>query len=236
MKDILLVTCTRLSEDEFWKSSKLAPYIKMQLKASNIYDAHIVSNNTDGIGKCYNRFITEENKDKYILFVHDDIEIYNIDLKVKVNAALSQFDIIGLAGNSIHNPQQSPATWQTGTIDNAMSRSGQVAHEHEFKIKQNNQLTKKLLTTMNFFGPTNIGAKVIDGVFIGVNVEKILERDHKFDEQFDFHFYDLDFSYGATKKGLKVGTWDIYIKHYSHGNYNSDGWRNNEIKYKNKWK
>jgi hypothetical protein len=226
-----------LGEAEFKSKSRLWPYLEAQSRFGNIRRYHIFYENKQGLGRCYNTFLTKEFQEWVVVFVHDDIEIYNIDLAYKLNSACSRFDIVGLAGSSEHNPIQSPVTWWGGDLKKRSAvRFGQVAHEHSYPIEINGRKLCAELTTMNAFGPCNVPVKVIDGVFIAVNVENCVRYHHLFDEQFDFHFYDLDFSYSAHKKGMLVGVWDIFVKHYSHGDYHSSRWRHNERKYIEKWR
>lgn len=84
---------------------------------------------------------------------------------------------------------------------------------------------------MNFFTPfncvswvTNFGvspakATLIDGVLLGVNVEKVLDKKVTFDEQNPsrFHFYDLLFCVDSKRKGLSLGVFPFNIFHKSHG-------------------
>lgn len=56
---------------------------------------------------------------------------------------------------------------------------------------------------------------VIDGLFIGIDLRKI--GDVRFDEQFTFHFYDLDFCLSAAAAGLSIGVTNIHLQHESVG-------------------
>ena len=57
--------------------------------------------------------------------------------------------------------------------------------------------------------------RIIDAVASGL----------RFDEQFDFHFYDLDFCRQAELKGMTMGTWPISVVHESGGAYGKPAWR-----------
>jgi GT2 family glycosyltransferase len=57
-----------------------------------------------------------------------------------------------------------------------------------------------------------------------------------FDEQFDFHFYDMDFCRSARAAGLVLGCCAIAITHASVGpGLGKPDWRQNYMKYLQKW-
>jgi GT2 family glycosyltransferase len=57
----------------------------------------------------------------------------------------------------------------------------------------------------------------------------------KFDERFDFHFYDMDFCRGAEKAGLRIGTWPIAVTHASGALFGTPAWRSALQVYLDKW-
>ena len=57
----------------------------------------------------------------------------------------------------------------------------------------------------------------------------------RFDPQFKFHFYDLDFCRSCEKAGLSMGTWPIDIMHASGGVFRSDAWNEARELYFRKW-
>ena len=77
--------------------------------------------------------------------------------------------------------------------------------------------------------------QLLDGVLIAARVSSLLDAGVRFDERFDFHFYDLDFSRQANAAGLAVGTWQISATHVSVGNYKTDGWIRGREVYRDKW-
>jgi hypothetical protein len=92
--------------------------------------------------------------------------------------------------------------------------------------KQNNQLSASGIVTHYFgnnvwttacYGQVPSQTVTLDGLFIAVDAKKCLERDVWFDEDFDFHFYDLSFSLRAVEKGLKIGTYPIFVVHHGLG-------------------
>lgn len=148
------------------------------------------------------------NKNKILVFLHDDCIPEDLFIHEKLNEAIQQFDIIGLAGIQAPITIKQPLLWHLMGTSNQYS--GAVAH---FTNDDNNQ------RFMTAFGVTPKRCIIVDGVFLAINVEKILEKGVKFDEECPakFHFYDINFCLDANKAGLKIGTWPIWISHKSHG-------------------
>jgi GT2 family glycosyltransferase len=63
------------------------------------------------------------------------------------------------------------------------------------------------ITWTTVFGQTPARALVIDGLFIAVNVDALLSTGTRFDEDFDFHHYDISFCLQANKNKLKIGVY-----------------------------
>jgi GT2 family glycosyltransferase len=164
--------------------------------------------NTDALAKVYNRFICEENRDKIIVFCHDDCIIEDLFLKEKLNQAMQTYDIVGLAGIKDPITIKKPALWHL--MGDRSQYSGAVAH---FTGTDDNE------RFMTPFGTTPSRVIMLDGVFLAVNVEKCLETGVKFDESNParFHYYDIDFCLNANKAGLKLTTYPIFCSHRSHG-------------------
>src|SRR6185437_6852230 len=57
----------------------------------------------------------------------------------------------------------------------------------------------------------------------------------RFDEQFDFHFYDLDLCRQAERAGVSMGTCAVSLIHESKGNFGGDDWRRGYEHYLAKW-
>lgn len=166
-------------------------------------EGYIKTNNTTGLPTLYNKELERsDNKDKILVFAHDDLFIQDGFLHEKLNEAMEQFDIIGLAGIKAPIEIKSPAAWHL--MGKPEQYSGAVAH-----YKPNDAVNQ----WMTSFGPTPERVILIDGVFIAVNVEKVLNAGVRFDEDFAFHHYDLPFCLAANQKKLKIGTWPIYTTH-----------------------
>jgi GT2 family glycosyltransferase len=90
-------------------------------------------------------------------------------------------------------------------------------------------------TELNKFGPWPADCELLDGVFMAARVAMLRRTGLRFDERFDFHFYDLDFSRAARQCGLKIGTWPIHVLHASKGNLQDPRWKANLERYTGKW-
>jgi hypothetical protein len=216
MKKVLLVSATQKTEEEFWEDSPLGISAKRHIECDNIDEVIIVSENKKGLCEVYNQFLVDDYKDHIILFAHDDIIIQEINLKIKLNDAIQFYDIVGIAGTAEFGLKP-PVVWHNSPRE---KWSGAVSHPLNDKQTQ-----------VNAYGASPKRCMVVDGLFIAVNAEKVLESGVKWDEQFMFHFYDLSFCVDAHMAGLTIGTWDIPCTHFSHGNYNSDAWRDGQDKF-----
>lgn len=219
MKKVLLVSATQKDEASFWTDTALGKSAKRQQECKNIDDIQIVYSNSKGLCEVYNQFLTDEYKDYIIIFAHDDIVIQEIDLKLKLNDAIQSYDIVGVAGTSKFS-LKSPVVWHNSPRE---TWSGAVAHPQKDGVY------------VNSFGIFPKRCMVVDGLFIAVNAEKVLESGVKWDERFTFHFYDLSFCVDSHLAGLEIGTWDIPLTHFSHGDYNNETWRDGEVKFIEKY-
>ncbi len=70
----------------------------------------------------------------------------------------------------------------------------------------------------------------MDGLFLALNKNAIIDKGVLFDPQFHFHHYDIDFCIQANKAGLKMSTIPLHVTHQSGGlNSTSDKvWKNSE--------
>ena len=232
-KPIKLVTATRnsiitksriwnvirkLEKTEEWATLPPDGFPRFPFIAKDITD------NTKGLPEVYNKFITPENKDYILLFVHDDVDIIDLNLLKNLREGLTEYDIIGLAG--VNGPIQlkSPSGWHL--MGQREQMSGSVYH----RDKNTNQIWS------TSFGPMPKRVLLIDGLFMAINTEKILAAGVKFDEQFKFHHYDIDFCLSANKAGLKIGTWPIPVIHDGLGtSMLTDEWKISDKLFLKKW-
>lgn len=193
------------------------PFIQIRLSASN----------KSGLPAIYNKAIDESKDDPSILlFVHDDVYICDFFWFNQIINGLSRFDIIGLAGNKRRVSKQ--PSWafidNKFTWDSSENLSGLVGHGTgipDYKL--------------SIFGQPCQEVKLLDGLFIACYSKTLLSNNIRFDECFDFHFYDLDFCRQAEKKGLKMGTWSVSVVHESDGAFGNYAWKKGYSRYLKKW-
>lgn len=212
-----IVSATTHNADSFKSKSQLSLFLDKN-NLNNI--SNILYNNKDGLPKVYNSFITEENRGKKIIFIHDDVLIEDIFLFEKLDLAFEKYDIVGLAGSKRCKLDSPFPAWHLMCDKNDMV--GEVAHSKD----------KKVWTTC--FGETDSRALILDGLFFAVDVSKLLDTGTKFDENFEFHHYDISFCLNANKNKLKMGVYPIRVIHFGLGDsMNSEEWRKSADIFKN---
>jgi GT2 family glycosyltransferase len=63
----------------------------------------------------------------------------------------------------------------------------------------------------------------------------LLDAGVRFDPQFAFHFYDMDFCRSAVQAGLRLGTWPNAVTHASGGRFGTPQWKEAAAAYYRKW-
>ncbi len=168
-------------------------------------DYCVTWDNTDGLPKAYNR-ILNEYADKYdtICFCHDDITLNDCLVYDKLKDARKRgMDVIGVAGGKGYVPPKDPNIhigWNTASRDAGLA--GFIVHRDGDT------------TFATTYGPTPSPTLTVDGCFFAL-MNRGLEL--RFDEQYGFHFYDMDICLEAYKKGMKVGVEPIVVTHGSIG-------------------
>ena len=121
------------------------------------------ANNTKSLSSIYNKAIDHYTKNgyNYIVFVHDDVHINCKDLYQRIEKYLNKYTVFGLAGNTQITIKK-PVLWHLMTERHNLR--GCVAHG-----TPNNYY----YTT---FGPMVSRALLIDGVMIGINLQKLPEN------------------------------------------------------------
>jgi hypothetical protein len=233
MKQVLLVTATKAKTLEEFQQRPLAKSLQVLCDRrydKSMFDFEVVKDNSTGLPEVYNRYLTEENKDKLLLFVHDDLEIHDLNLVEKLNQ--SPWDITGLAGGATFELKDKNL-WHI--CSKRESQTGSVSHP--LCWQEGNQLkvdnTRQIVTT---FGPTPMRALILDALFMCVNVERALEVGFKLDEDFKFHHWDISSCLLANEKKLTMGTYPVYCLHHGLGNsFMSQDWEDSNNIFKDKW-
>lgn len=212
-----IFSCTRKSDE------KETLLYKSCLELNDV-DLFIKTKNTEGLSVSYNKFLYSTEAEKYdtIIFVHDDVFIDDGKLEYKLSKAFKEYDIVGLAG-CINPKIEKPALWHlmAGGFHGGNLR-GIVAH---YDKNDNFYFTN--------FGSTPSRVVLLDGLFIAVNVKKVKEAAWRFNEDYDFHHYDIASCIDANSKKLKLGVYPIYVIHKSPGllNPNDQSYIDSEHKF-----
>jgi hypothetical protein len=234
MKQVLLVTATKAKTLEEFQQRPLAKSLQIlsdiRYPDDSLFDFVVIKDNKCGLPNVYNRFLTEKYKDKIVLFVHDDLEIHDLNLVEKLNE--SPWDITGLAGGGTFEFKDKNL-WHV--CAKRESQSGFV--NHPLCWQEGNQLkvdNSRQITTV--FGPVPQRCLVLDGLFLAVNVEKALETKFVFDERHKFHHYDISSCLLANEKKLTMGTWPIFVLHHGLGNsFMTPEWEESNNIFKESW-
>jgi len=186
----------------------------------------VVANNSRGLCEIMQEQMNKTTSD-ILVFIHDDVELYDIRLKQKLLKAMQYFDIVGLAGatKQTYNNEK-PSLWHRST--DRENLRGFVAHYFE------NMNNSGPAVTCSSFGKSPSAVAVIDGLFMAFNVSKCREKQFMFDKDFKFHHYDLKTCYDANKIGLKIGVWPILVVHHGLGEFETPSWQQSDkiFKYK----
>jgi GT2 family glycosyltransferase len=219
-----IVCATRLSKVDFHKSSALGISLQ-RLGYDRRLIAHVKYENKAGLPAVYNEAISAGNSQNVLVFMHDDIWIDDFFFADRVIDGLQKYDVIGVAGNKRRVKNQ-PA-WAfidlKFTHDDRSNLSGSVAHG------------KNPFGPVSFFGPVPADCELLDGVLIAAKRATLISHGVRFDPQFDFHFYDMDFCRSARAMGLRLGTAAVCLTHQSMGAFGTSAWAKNYFNYIRKW-
>jgi len=225
MKPIRIVCGTRSSQQEFLTHTALGRSLVIHREANPV-DVLLFPENRLGLSTIYNEAI-EQAKDKpaILVFVHDDVHLLDFLWSDTVREGIKSFDVVGVAGNMRRVPGQPGWAFvnERFTWDHRQFLSGVVGHGTSFPCQLSN------------FGPTRQPCKLLDGVLLAADSERLNDSRVGFDEQFDFHFYDMDFCRQAELRGLTMGTWPISVLHESGGAFGTANWREGYRRYQQKY-
>lgn len=224
MKQVVIVSATQAKTlEEFYNCPLYKSLLKLDILYSdnrNLFDFKIVKDNKTGLSKVYNSFLKNPDlKNKILLFVHDDVEIQDLYLIEKLNE--SPYVVTGLAGSKKANLNNPPA-WHL--MSNREDYVGEVSH-----TANNEEWT-------SVYGKTKSRALLIDGLFMAIDVNKAIEKQIEFDEDFNFHHYDLAFCLDCNKKKATVGVLPIKAIHHGLGDsMNTPEWNASALKFREKF-
>jgi hypothetical protein len=226
---IRIVCATRLARDEFFQKSALGRTMAAYgaFYPPTFVELRLFERNARGLPAVYNEAIAEAAANAAVLlFAHDDITLCDFFWGHQVLGSLQAFDVVGIAGNRRRVPGQpgwafidAKPTWDT-----AENLSGVIGHGSGFPPQN-----------LSAFGPTQQAVKLLDGCLLACRSATLHEHGLRFDERFDFHFYDMDFCRQAEANSLRMGTWPMSVVHESGGSFGSKPWRAAYAKYLEKW-
>jgi len=222
---IRFVIATRCSREDFF--TKTATGRSLNLYKFPFLEIELYDSNIEGLPAVYNRSIeNSKNNCAILVFAHDDIHLTDFFWADQLINGLNRFDIVGVAGNKSRAPNQ--PSWafidSNFTWDKPENLSGIVGDGIGFPPKN-----------LSVFGNPCQEVKLLDGVFIACHSEFLNKKNLRFDTQFDFDFYDLDFCREAERLGARMGTWSISLIHESLGTFGSPSWIIAKQKYFAKW-
>ena len=163
-------------------------------------DIECVTNNTYTLTQFGNKFLNE-SKDEYdyLIFMHADVNLSLYDFVTHLLKTNGKYDIVGLAGTKKLFISQSPLTWFTGSHKFPGDRYGRITHDHDGMMLESffNREKSEVQDTE---------VMTIDGLLMCFNKKTMQTEKARFDEQFTYDFYDLDFCLNAQlNTDLKVG-------------------------------
>lgn len=188
---------------------------------------HVFPENKTGLSEIYNLAIDRfSGEDCILIFAHDDIHLTDFFWMHSVFNGLHHFGVVGCAGNVSRVPFQ-PA-WSFKNLnfewDDTQNLSGIVGHGKQFPPEE-----------LSVFGPPFRQVKLLDGLLLAAFGRTLKNSNLRFDEQFNFHFYDMDFCRQAERLGVSMGTIPLSIVHESGGAFGSEEWKRLYKKYIEKW-
>ncbi len=222
-----IIIASQLSEADFWDKSATALSLR-RLEYDDRWVPRVAFANKQGLPTIYNARINSAKEGSILVFMHDDVWIDDHYFVDRIIEGLNVYDVIGVAGNRRIVPFQPIWLFADNRFirDEQTNLSGIVAHgQHPFG-------------TVDFFGTVPADCELLDGVFLAVRKQTLVENDVFFDPQFDFHFYDMDFCRTARQAGLRLGTWAVCLTHQSNGEngFCSEAWQQMYQQYLNKWR
>ncbi len=222
---VRIVCATRKDRGHFVNEAALPRSLKAQQMPSG-YELQVFFENSTSLGKQYNIAIEQAQKQPAILlFIQDDVYITDHFWLDRILEGLEKFDVIGVAGNRRCLPGQPSWAFLTSDLvwDAPENLSGTVAHGGQFPHR------------ISRYGPSGIECQLLSGMFLAVKSQTLLERELRFDPQFEFHLHDMDFCRQAVLKGLRLGTWPISLVHENSGSFRSPAWKLSYQKYLEKY-
>ncbi len=214
MSDLCFVSCTQgVKEDTALFAS---------LRALGVRDFHFFEHNRRGLPACYNEWLDRlAGQDVLLVLAHDDVQLGDVFFRDKLHQVRKHFNITGVVGSAVFDFHQ-PTQHYRWTLWPPDQLSGAVEHA------LGGDLTRWFV-----FGPTPRRCVILDGVLLAIDMRTI--GDVRFDPQFSFHLYDLDFCITAGLAGLTLGTAGIHVRHLAKPDYAGEAYGQALQEFRVKW-
>lgn len=229
---LLLVSASRAAPQDFYTHTALGRSVQRLRAAGVALKVRAACQNRAPLAEAYNAAIEPAFADHTVVFVHDDVQIDDHHIAMRLHEALQSFDVVGLAGCVQRLPGQ-PA-WLFPRHVGHWAPPGQLLGCVGHDTTGHSQARRKL-RVVKHFGASHHPAALLDGVLLAVRGQTLLDHALRFDPALAFDFYDLDFCRQAEQRGLRLGVWPLAITHLSAGNFDSPSWRRTYPIYLEKW-
>ena len=193
---IQLVSVTRLEEASFWSDTLLGRSLRQPQHRQLV--ARIRFANHQPFAIAYNAAIESAPSGAVLVFCHDNVDLGPEALGPQLEAALTRFDLVGVAGNQRH--QSGQAAWwlnprSFGGDDPLLS--GALSHGRSGAAQQKG------------YGPAPMPVQQLDGVFLAARSDTLQHSGVRFDPSLASPHDDLAFCRSARRAGLSLGTWPL---------------------------
>jgi len=224
-RPVRIVCATRHSERDFHALSPLGKSLARD--GCSDWELQLYAANTLGLGQVYNEAIASARHSSALLvFVHDDVWLCDNNWTSRVREGLDEYAVIGIAGNKRRLARQ--PGW--ALVDQALSWD---ARENLSGVVGRGEGPEP--DGFNSYGPSGQAVKLLDGLLLAADSQTLLNADVRFDPQFKFHFYDMDFCRTCEAAQLSLGTWPLSVIHESGGDFGSLPWQVGYARYMKKW-
>lgn len=251
MKRLLLVSATRLPEERFWSESLLGRSLRAfpeELRPELALTFQNDGPSALGLPVIYNQALDLCPPGRNLVFVHDDVYLHDPQLELQVHWGLCDHDLIGIAGSlgapldavswGLHFDQALQyGGWMRGPGFEQVRLSGAVSHLPLDRAAADaaRRGGGAPPIQLSVYGEGGKDCTLLDGVLIAVNADSVNNARVRFDEQFAFHLYDLDFCRSARNASLFARTWPLLVTHASGGAFGTASWANAARQYRRKW-
>jgi len=213
-----MAIATQKNKKEF-ADTEAGYFFKENAKVSLPLTIKVFFENTRGLSEVYNEVLDTYSKNfDVIIFIHDDVFINDKFFIHKLTYAFTtkKFDVVGIAGTKYIDLNADFISWYNVPAD---KRRGMILHSKTPKEELPYRLISTDLSVYDTMKPPREYEQVLsaDGVFLAIKTSTINAKKIRFDPQFEFNFYDLDFCLSLHKHQLKLGIAPILITHNSIG-------------------